>query len=84
MAVRVGAYQREIGPELGRWELVKNAQVKVPCLVAGMIAKADSIDDRDVLRQGRCTSCSAGSGSRPHWDHFPRMFTWGTCSNGGR
>jgi hypothetical protein len=29
-----------------------NAQVKVPCLVAGMIAGADSIDDTDVLRHG--------------------------------
>ncbi len=26
-----------------------NAQVKVPCLAAGMIAGADSIDDMDLL-----------------------------------
>ena len=29
-----------------------NAQLKVPCLVAGMIAGADSIDDMDLLRHG--------------------------------
>jgi hypothetical protein len=29
-----------------------NAQVKVGCLAAGMIAGADSIDDMDVLRHG--------------------------------
>ena len=29
-----------------------NAQVKVGCLVAGMIAGADSIDDMDLLRHG--------------------------------
>jgi hypothetical protein len=29
-----------------------NAQLKVPCLVAGMAAGADSIDDTDVLRHG--------------------------------
>jgi hypothetical protein len=28
------------------------AHVKVPCLVAGMIAGADSIDDLDLLRHG--------------------------------
>src|ERR1700680_413860 len=29
-----------------------NAAVKVPCLVAGMAAGADSIDDMDLLRHG--------------------------------
>lgn len=29
-----------------------NAQVKVPALVAGMVAAADSIDDMDLLRHG--------------------------------
>ena len=29
-----------------------NAQLKVPCLVAGMIGGADSIDDMDLLRHG--------------------------------
>jgi hypothetical protein len=28
-----------------------NAEVKVPCLVAGMAAGADSIDDMGLLRQ---------------------------------
>src|SRR5439155_14720073 len=29
-----------------------NAAVKVPALIAGMVAGADSIDDMDVLRHG--------------------------------
>ena len=29
-----------------------NSQLKVPCLVAGMIGGADSIDDMDLLRHG--------------------------------
>jgi hypothetical protein len=29
-----------------------NAHLKVPCLVAGMVAGADSIDDMDLLRHG--------------------------------
>src|SRR5215467_3772557 len=29
-----------------------NAQVKVPCLVAGMAAGADSIEDMELLRHG--------------------------------
>jgi hypothetical protein len=31
-----------------------NAQVKVGCLAAGMIAGADGIDDMDLLRTARC------------------------------
>ena len=33
-----------------------NAYLKVPCLVAGMAAGADSIDDMDLLRHGAMTS----------------------------
>ena len=37
-----------------------NAAVKVPCLVAGMAAGADSIDDMDLLRHGAMTSLFGG------------------------
>jgi hypothetical protein len=52
--------------------------VKVPYLVAGIIAKADSIDDRDLLRQG-AAPVRRDPGRRPQWDHSPLTFTWGTC-----
>ncbi len=44
-----------------------NAYLKVPCLVAGMAAGADSIDDMDLLRHGAMTSLLAASGHRPRW-----------------
>jgi hypothetical protein len=47
-----------------------NAQVKVACLVAGMAAGADCIDDLDVLRHGAAPS-TLGS--------FLRSFTWGSA-----
>src|SRR5580692_4540057 len=37
-----------------------NAHLKVPCLVAGMAAGADSIDDMGVLRHGAMTSLFGG------------------------
>ena len=37
-----------------------NAQVKVPCLVAGMVAGADSIEDMDVLRHGALPGLQLG------------------------
>ena len=37
-----------------------NAHLKVPCLVAGMAAGADSIDDMDLLRHGAMSALSGG------------------------
>ena len=37
-----------------------NAHLKVPCLVAGMIAGADSIDDMDLLRHGAMPALFGG------------------------
>ena len=42
-----------------------NAHLKVPCLVAGMAAGADRIDDMDLLRHGAMTHLFGGSGRRP-------------------
>ncbi len=44
-----------------------NAEAKIGCLVAGMAAGADSIDDMDVLRHGAMSELFAGSGRRPRW-----------------
>jgi hypothetical protein len=37
-----------------------NPDLKVPCLVAGMAAGADSIDDMDVLRHGAMADLFGG------------------------
>jgi hypothetical protein len=54
-----------------------NAQVKVPCLVAGMIAGADSIDDMDVLRHGAMPAMFGGIRAPSTLGSFLRSFTWG-------
>jgi Transposase DDE domain group 1 len=54
-----------------------NAQVKVPCLVAGMIAGADSIDDMDVLRHGAMPGLFGGIRAPSTLGSFLRSFTWG-------
>jgi hypothetical protein len=37
-----------------------NADLKAPCLIAGMAAGADSIDDMDLLRHGAMSTLSYG------------------------
>ncbi|HEV2376049.1 MAG TPA: IS1380 family transposase [Streptosporangiaceae bacterium] len=54
-----------------------NAQVKVPCLVAGMAAGADSIDDMDVLRHGAMGALFGGVRAPSTLGSFLRAFTWG-------
>jgi hypothetical protein len=54
-----------------------NAQVKVPCLVAGMIAGADSIDDMDLLRHGAMPALFGGIRAPSTLGSFLRSFTWG-------
>jgi hypothetical protein len=56
-----------------------NAHVKVPCLVAGMIAGADSIDDLDLLRHGAMGALFGGVRAPSTLGSFLRSFTWGTC-----
>jgi hypothetical protein len=41
-----------------------NAAAKVSCLVAGVVAGADSIDDMGLLRHGGMVGCSVGCGHR--------------------
>jgi hypothetical protein len=54
-----------------------NPHVKVGCLVAGMIAGADSIDDMDLLRHGAMPALFGGVRAPSTLGSFLRAFTWG-------
>ncbi len=54
-----------------------NAGLKIPCLVAGMAAGADSIDDMDVLRHGAMADVFGGVRAPSTLGSFLRSFTWG-------
>ena len=54
-----------------------NAGLKAGCLVAGMAAGADSIDDMDVLRHGAMTGLFDGLRAPSTLGSFLRSFTWG-------
>jgi hypothetical protein len=54
-----------------------NAHLKIPCLVAGMAAGADSIDDMDVLRHGAMAEVSGGIRAPSTLGSFLRSFAWG-------
>jgi len=54
-----------------------NAHVKVPALVAGMVAGADSIDDMDLLRHGGMGRLFTGIRAPSTLGTFLRTFTFG-------
>jgi hypothetical protein len=54
-----------------------NAHLKIGCLVAGMAAGADSIDDMDVLRHGAMPEVFGGIRAPSTLGSFLRSFTWG-------
>ncbi len=54
-----------------------NAHLKIPGIVAGMIAGADSIDDLDVLRHGGMTELFGGIRAPSTFGSFLRGFDWG-------
>jgi hypothetical protein len=54
-----------------------NAAVKVPALVAGMVAGADSIDDMDLLRHGGMGRLFAGVRAPSTLGTFLRSFSFG-------
>lgn len=54
-----------------------NAHVKVPALVAGMVAGADSIDDMDLLRHGGMGRLFTGVRAPSTLGTFLRTFTFG-------
>jgi hypothetical protein len=61
-----------------------NAHLKVPCLVAGMAAGADSIDDLGVLRHGAMPALFGGIRAPSTLGSFLRSFTWGNVLQLGR
>ena len=54
-----------------------NAHLKVPALVAGMVAGADSIDDMDLLRHGGMGRLFTGVRAPSTLGTFLRSFTFG-------
>ncbi|MBF6601323.1 MAG: IS1380 family transposase [Dehalococcoidia bacterium] len=54
-----------------------NTALKVPAIVAGMIAGADSIDDLDVLRHGGMDKLFGGVRAPSTLGSFLRGFDWG-------
>jgi DDE family transposase len=56
-----------------------NAQLKVPCVVAGMAAGADSIDDMGLLRHGAMSSLFDGVRAPSTLGSHLRCYTWGNA-----
>jgi DDE family transposase len=54
-----------------------NAVTKAMCLVAGMAAGADSIEDMDLLRDGAMETVFSGVRAPSTLGSFLRSFTWG-------
>jgi hypothetical protein len=67
----VGRHLQLAGPGGG------NAQLKVPALVAGMVAGADSIEDMDLLRHGGMLRLFTGVRAPSTLGTFLRSFTFG-------
>ncbi len=61
-----------------------NAHLKVPCLVAGMIGGADSIDDMDLLRHGAMPGLFGGVRAPSTLGSFLRAFSWGNVLQLGK
>ncbi len=57
-----------------------NAHLKVPALVAGMAAGADSIDDMDVLRHGAMDVLFGGIRAPSTLGSHLRCYTWGNVT----
>ncbi len=57
-----------------------NAYLKVGCLVAGMAAGADSIDDMDVLRHGAMDALFGGVRAPSTLGSHLRSYTWGNVT----
>ena len=54
-----------------------NADLKAGCLIAGVAAGADSIDDMDLLRHGAMPDLFGGIRAPSTLGSFLRSFTWG-------
>ena len=60
-----------------------NADLKVGCLVAGMAAGADSIDDMDLLRHGAMSVLFGGVRAPSTLGSHLRCYTWGNVAAAG-
>jgi hypothetical protein len=67
----VAAHVRPVG------ECGVNAHLKIPCLVAGMAARADSIGDMDLLRHGAMPVLFGAIRAPSTLGSHLRSFTWG-------
>jgi hypothetical protein len=54
-----------------------NAHLKIPCLVAGMAAGADSIDDMDLLRHSAMGALFGGVRAPSTLGSHLRSYAWG-------
>jgi hypothetical protein len=61
-----------------------NPDLKIGCLVAGMAAGADSIDDMGLLRHGAAGTLFAGVRAPSALGSFLRSFTWGNVRQAER
>ena len=61
-----------------------NARVKIGCLVAGMMAGADSIEDMGLLRHGALPGLFGGIRAPSTLGSFLRSFTWGNVLQLGK
>ena len=57
-----------------------NAHLKVPCLVAGMAAGADRIDDMGLLRHGAMSTLFGGIRAPSTLGSHLRSYTWGNVA----
>ena len=77
LARRAGLHRLVAGKLTLRGEGAANAGLKLPALVAGMVAGADSIDDMDLLRHGGMGRLFTGGRAPSTLGTFLRTFTFG-------
>ncbi len=80
LAQRAGLGELTAGHVRPGGECGVNAAVKIPCLVAGMAAGADSIDDMDLLRHGAMGALFGGIRAPSTLGSHLRCYTWGNVA----
>src|SRR5260370_41653155 len=84
LAERAGLYALARGGVAITGKCGVNAEVKIGCLVAGMAAGADSIDDMDLLRHGAMPQVFSGVRAPSTLGSFLRSFTFGNVAQLGK
>jgi hypothetical protein len=77
LAARAGLHDLAARHVRPAGECGANPDLKIGCLVAGMAAGADSIDDMSLLRHGAMSTLFAGVRAPSTLGSFLRSFTWG-------